>query len=133
MFWTQVFSHNMIPTINKHTRVTRNTATAIDNFITIRLQILNSRVELSKQANGIIFLLSLPSKHARMWLRNIMNIMFIRDTMKKNQQTYLSKNCTKQHCITLRIKKPNKAHRKFLEIFSWRYQSFFPKKRIREN
>ena len=28
-----MFSHNMIPTINKPTRVTRNTATAIDHFI----------------------------------------------------------------------------------------------------
>ena len=30
----QMFSHNMIPTINKLTRVTRNTATAIDYFTT---------------------------------------------------------------------------------------------------
>ena len=29
-----MFSHNMIPTVNKPTRVTRNTATAIDHFIT---------------------------------------------------------------------------------------------------
>ena len=29
-----MFSHNMIPTLNRSTRVTRNTATAIDHFIT---------------------------------------------------------------------------------------------------
>ena len=33
-FLNQIFSHNIIPTINKPTRVTRNTATAIDHFIT---------------------------------------------------------------------------------------------------
>ena len=29
-----MFSHNVIPTINKPTRVTRNRATAMDHFIT---------------------------------------------------------------------------------------------------
>ena len=29
-----MFSHNMIPTINRPTRVTRNTATATERFIT---------------------------------------------------------------------------------------------------
>ena len=32
-----MFSHNMIPTINKSTRVTRTTATAIDHFISNRV------------------------------------------------------------------------------------------------
>ena len=33
-FLNRIFSHNMVPTINKSTSVTRNTATAIDHFIT---------------------------------------------------------------------------------------------------
>ena len=32
-FLNQMFVHNMIPAINKPTRVTRTTATAIDHFI----------------------------------------------------------------------------------------------------
>ena len=33
-FLSSMFQYNMIPTINKPTRVTRNTATAIDHIIT---------------------------------------------------------------------------------------------------
>ena len=33
-FLSSMFQHNMMPTINKPTRVTRNAATAIDHMIT---------------------------------------------------------------------------------------------------
>ena len=33
-FFNQTFSHNMISTVNKPTKFTRNTGTAIDHFIT---------------------------------------------------------------------------------------------------
>ena len=68
-----MISHNIIPTINKPTTVTRNTATAIDHSIT-KSQVLDT-----------------------------MNILFLRDIKTKNQQTYLNKNCMKQQGITLRI------------------------------
>ena len=88
-----MFSHNMIPTINKPTRVTRNTATAIDHFIP------NTVVD-TQLKSGIIetdlldqFLIIFALQKTTIWLKNIMNILFIRDIMMKNQQTYLSKNC----------------------------------------
>ena len=86
-FLNQMFPHNMIPKINKPTRVIRNTATAINHFITSTV--------VNIQKSGIIqtdfrinFLLYLPFKQKRAWLKNIINILFIRDIMMKNQQTY---------------------------------------------
>ena len=66
---------------------------------------------LSKHTYWIIFLLYLPSKQTRIWLKNITNILFIRDIMTKNQQTCLRKNCVKQHWTTLRIWKSQMKHK----------------------
>ena len=106
----------MISTINKPTRVTRNTATATVPFIT------NTVVDTQFKSGIIQTNLSdhLPSKQTRIWLKNIMNILFIRDIMTKNQQTYLSKNCMKQHGASIQeISRNFRLHIRF-----------FPKKEI---
>ena len=107
----------MISTINKPTRVTRNTATATVPFIT------NTVVDTQFKSGIIQTNLSdhLPSKQTRIWLKNIMNILFIRDIMTKNQQTYLGK---KLHETTWG------KHTRNFSKFSVAYTCFFPKKEI---
>ena len=93
----------MIPIINNPTRVTINTATTTDHFITnavVDIQFKSGiiRTNLSDhfpiifviQANEKVF-----EKHNEQ--------LFKRDIMTKNKQTYFSKNCIKQQGITLRM------------------------------
>ena len=99
----KTFSHNMIRTINKPTRVTRNTATAIDHFISntvVDTQFKSGIIQTDVSDHfPIIFALQTNEN----MVKKIMNILSIRDIMTKNQQTYLSKNCMTQHGTTLRI------------------------------
>ena len=54
-FVNLMFRHGLIPTINKPTRVTRNTATAIDHIITNSVKMLNSKQVLSRLTYPITF------------------------------------------------------------------------------
>ena len=97
------FSHNVIPTITKLTRVTRNTAIAIDHFITNTVVDTQFKTGIIQTDLSYHFPIVFGSKQTRLWLKNIMDILFIRYIMTKNQQTYLSKNSKKQLGIILRI------------------------------
>ena len=50
-----MFRHDLIPTINKPTQVTRNTATAHDHIITSSVKMLNSKQILSRLTYPITF------------------------------------------------------------------------------
>ena len=98
-----MFSHKIIPTISKPIRLIKNTATATDHIIT------NIVVD-TEFKSGIIqrnlldhFLVICTLHTYENKLKKTMNILLIRDIMTNIQQTYLSKNCMKQHGITLRI------------------------------
>ena len=56
-FLNFMFCYNMIPAINKPTRVTRNTATAIDHIIT------NSIIGVAEHKSAIIKRLNRPFSH----------------------------------------------------------------------
>ena len=100
----QMFSHNMIPTINRPTRVTRNTATAIDHFITNTAVDTEFKSEIIQTDLSDHFLIMFGLKADENMVEKHREHFFIRNIMMKNQQTYLSKNCTTLN-MTLRIQK----------------------------
>ena len=128
-FLNQMFSHNMIPAINKTTRVIGNTATAIDHFIT------NAVVDTQ-----------FKSRIIQTDLLDYFPILFALQTnenvVKKHNEHSVYKKCYDEKSTNLfkqklhetswdnikNIKEPNEAYKKFLEIFSRIYQSFFSKK-----
>ena len=75
----------MIPTINKPTRVTRNTATTIDQIIT------NTVISGIQHRSGIIntdisdHFLSLRLTHVKKVSQEIMHNLFINASTKKNK------------------------------------------------
>ena len=99
-----MFSHNMIPTINRPTRVTRNTATAIDHFITNTAVDTEFKSEIIQTDLSDRFLIMFGLKADENMVEKHREHFFIRNIMMKNQQTYLGKNCTTLN-ITLRIQK----------------------------
>ena len=127
----QMFSHNMIPTINKLTRVTRNTATAIDHFIT-------STVADTQFKSGIIQ--TDLSDHFLI----IFALQTNENTVKKHNEHFVYKRYYDKKSTNLfkqklhktiwdnikNIKEPNEAYENFLGIFSCIYESFFQKREL---
>ena len=104
----------MVPIINKSTKVTRNTATAIDHFIT------NSAVDTQREY-----------KQTRIWLKNKHEHFVYKRHYDKKLTNIFKQKLHKTTWDNINIKEPNKAYKKFLEIFSCIFKSFFLKKRIR--
>ena len=78
-----MFSHNIIPAMTKPTRVTKNTATAIDHFITntvVHTQSMSGIIQTDIYHFTFIFALqtnkNVVEKH---------NEHLVRDIMRKNQ------------------------------------------------
>ena len=120
----QLFSHNMIPAINRPTRVARNTASAIDHFIRNTVTDTECKAgiietDLSDHF-AIIFALktdeNIFEKHSehfvykRLWRKINLFKRKLHETTWDNIKN---------------IKESNERYRKFLETFSCIYESFF--------
>ena len=95
------FQYNMIPTINKLTRVTKITTTAIDHIIT------NAVIESMKHRSGIkkidvsdCFQLTLRLTHVTKVSQKITQNLFINASMEKNKDSYSSMN---QSCRKMKV------------------------------
>ena len=128
-----MFEFSMIPTINKPTRVTKHTATAIDNIITNR--IINS---------------DFKSAIVKTDLSDHLPIIFINDLVRvptptNDMEKYAYKrdftenafNCFKQALFQTswdsveNLKEPNEAYNNFLKIFIKLYEEYFPIRKIK--
>ena len=130
-FFNLIFQHSLIPVINKPTRVTKKSATAIDHIITNSF--LNSNISTGIIKNDIsdhfpIFVISngldvdLYPKHTTIFKRHI-NDNSINDFKtilnEANWESLLNINC------------PNKAYDSFLQSFLSLYDEAFPKVKIK--
>ena len=127
-FLNILFSHSMMPVINKQTRVTKNTATAIDHIF------INS-VTTAKFKTGIIK--SDISDHFPIFFVADYNI-YIKETKERFIfRRELSDNSVEKFKCKLRTvswdsitnsSDTTKAYDNFIEIFSSLYDECFPKK-----
>ena len=128
-----MFELSMIPTINKLTRVTKHTATAIDNIITNC--ILNSDFKSAVVKTDL-------SDHFPIIFIN----EFIRDSTPKDDMekciykrnfTENAFNCFEQALFETswdsveNFKQSNEAYDKFLEIFTELYEKYCPIRKIK--
>ena len=125
------FSHGMIPVINKPTRVTKNTQTAIDNIFLnsfFNTQINTGIIKTCISDHFPIFIvanditLSLYPKTETIFKRIISeNALkeFKVKLSKINWNDTLNENC------------PDKSYTKFIETFSTIYETCFPLKKIK--
>ena len=127
-FVNLMFEFSLIPRINKPTRVTKYTATALDNIITNF--ILNS---------------DFKSAILKTDLCDHFPITFINEFIRDPTLTYDMEKCickwdfTEKHALfetswdSVKIfKQPNKAYNnKFLEIFTELYEKHFPERKIK--
>ena len=128
-FLSSMFQYNMIPTINRPTRVTRNTATAIDHIIT------NTVISGIQHRSGII----------KTDISNHFPIVFALNTCEKSkpedkaqfiykrfygeEQTDLVKHELSQiewNNIIKTMDNPNTASKNFFDIFFKTYGTCFP-------
>ena len=128
-FLSSMFQYNMIPTINRPTRVTRNTATAIDHIIT------NTVISGIQHRSGII----------KTDISNHFPIVFALNTCEKSkpedkaqfiykrfygeEQTDLVKHELSQiewNNIIKTMDNPNTASKNFFDIFFKTYGTYFP-------
>ena len=130
-FLNIMFGHSMMPVINKPTRVTKNTATAIDHIF------INS-VTTTKFKAGIIK--SVISDHFPIFFVADYNIhikepkerfIFRRDLSDISVVKFKYKLRTVSWDSITNSSDTNKAYDNFIEIFSSLYDECFPKKKIK--
>ena len=128
-----MFEFNMTPTINKPTRVTKYTATAIDNIITN--YIINSDFK------SAIVKTDLSNHFPIVFVNELMRVPTSTDDMEncvyKRDFTENALNCFKQALFETswdsvkNLKQPSKAYNKFIEIFTELYEEYFPIRKIK--
>ena len=130
-FLNIMFGHSMMPVINKPTRVTKNTATAIDHIF------INS-VTTTKFKTGIIK--SDISDHFPIFFVEDCSILiketkerfiFRRDLSDISVEKFKYKLCTVSWDSITNSSDTNKAYDNFIEVFSSLYDEYFPKKKIK--
>ena len=132
-FVNLMFEFSMIPTINKPTRVTKHTATAIDNIITNC--IINSNFKSARVKTDL-------SEHFPIiFITEFIRVPTPTDDMEKcvykRDFTENAFNCFKQALFETfwdsvkNLKQPNEAYNKFLEIFTKLYEEYFPIRKIK--
>ena len=115
-FLSSMFQHNMIPTINRPTRVTRNTATAIDHIIT------NTVISGIQHRSGIIKKVNQKKRH---------NLLTNAST-ERNKSSYFKHELSQieWNNIIKALNNPNTAYKNFFDKFFKTYGKYFPKVRI---
>ena len=92
-FLSSMFQYNVIPTINKPTRVTRNTAIAIDHIITNTvISDIQLRSDIIKADISDHFQLSLHLIYAKKVNQKIRLNLFINASTEKNKYSYSRMN-----------------------------------------
>ena len=132
-FVNLVFEFNMIPTINKSTRVTKYTATAIDNIITNCI--------INSDFKNAIVKTDLSDHFPIVFINELMRVPTSTDDMEncvyKRDFTENALNCFKQALFETswdsvkNLKQPNKAYNKFIKIFTELYEEYFLIRKIK--
>ena len=130
-----MFESSTIPTLNKPTRVTKRTATAIDNIITNC--IINSNFK------SAIVKTDLSDHFPIIFINELMRVPAPTDDLEncvyKWDFTENALNCFKQALFETswdsvkNLKQPNEAYNKFLEIFTKLYEKYFPIKKSKSD
>ena len=128
-----MFEFSMIPTINKPTRVTKHTATAIDNIITNCI--------INSDFKSAIVKTDLSDHFPIIFINELIRVPTPTDDMEKcvykRDFTENAFNCFKQALFETswdsvkNLKQPNEAYNKFLEIFTELYEEYFPIRKIK--
>ena len=132
-FVNLMFEFSMIPTINKPTRVTKHTATAIDNIITNCI--------INSDFKSAIVKTDLSDHFPIIFINELTRDPTPKDDMEKcvykRDFTENTFNCFNQALFETswdsaqNLKQPNEAYNKFLEIFTKLYQEYFPIRKIK--
>ena len=127
-FVNLMFRHGLIPTINKTTRVTKNTATAIDHIITIL--VINAEFKTGIINHLPIFFIfkcvvdSTESREEFIYKRNYSS--YSTETLKQKLREVNWNEVIKSS-------NANELYAKFCEIFTSLYEECFPKFKIKLN
>ena len=128
-----MFEFSMIPTINKTTRVTKHTATAINNIITNCI--------INRDFKSAIVKTDLSDHFPIIFINELTRVPTPTDDMEKYvyKQDFIENafNCFKQALFETswnsvkNLKQTNEAYNKFLEIFTKLYEEYFPIRKIK--
>ena len=123
----------MIPTINKPTRVTKHTATAIDNIITNCI--------INSDFKSAIVKTDLSDHFPIIFIKELMQAPTPTDDTEycvyEQDFTRNALNCFKQALFETswdsakNLKQPNEAYNKFFEIFTELYEEYSPIRKIK--
>ena len=128
-----MFESSTIPTLNKPTRVTKRTATAIDNIITNCIINSNFKSAIVKTDLSDHFPIIFINEHMRVPAPadDIENCVYEQDFTEN------ALNCFKQALFKTSsdsvksLNQPNEAYNKFLEIFTELFGEYFPIRKIK--
>ena len=129
-----MFQYNMIPTINRPTRVTRNTATAIDHIITNTvISGIQHRSDIIKTdiSNHFPFVFALNTCEKS---KPEDKAQFIYKRFYGEEQTDLVKHELSQiewNNIIKTVDNPNTASKYFFDMFFKTYSTYFPNVEIK--
>ena len=129
-FLNLLFSYGMIPTINKPTRITKNTATAIDNiFINsfFNSSLMTGIIKTDISDHFPIFIATKNIDITTFPQKTTLYKRTINDNSISDFKTELS-NTNWSDVMTIRC--PNESYNTFLQIFSTIYEKHFPVKTI---
>ena len=129
----RMFEFSMIPTINKPTRVTSYTATAIDNIITNSILDKDFKSAIIKTDLSDHFPVIFVIKLKTMFSPNnqVDQFIFKRD-FNENTLTLFKRNLFETSWDSVKkVDDSNESYNKFLEIFSSLYEKYFPLTKVK--
>ena len=130
-FFNMMFSHDIFSLINKPTRATKHTATAIDNIFTNNFFNTNLKTGIIKtdvSDHFEIFFTDSDTDITSYPQETIFKKRILANTKINNFRTKL---CNINWSDVLTLKNPNNSYNLFIKIFSKIYDEFFPLKTIK--
>ena len=132
-FVNPMFEFSTIPTINKPTRVTSYTATAIDNIITNSILDKDFKSAIIKTDLSdhfpVIFVIKLETKFSP---NNQVDQFIFRRDFNENTPTLFKQNLFETSWDSVKkIDDSNESYNKLLEIFSSLYEKYFPLTKVK--
>ena len=127
-FLSLIYQNGMIPTINKPTRVTRKTATAIDHILT------NSFVDtvIFKSDISDHFPICFLSQNSLPKQSNTKNMFIYKRTYNTESiESFKQKLYEIKWNEIMSFENPDDAYKAFLKRFSTLYDTYFPEKKIK--
>ena len=130
-FFNTIYRNGMIPTINKPTRVTRTTATAIDHVLTNSFIDRNFKSEIFKSDISDHFSVCFIIPSTKPKIENKISFIFKRifnfEAINTFKQDLHKTNWKDIEAFT----DPNEAYKAFLERFLLLYGKYFPIRKIK--